>query len=495
VKRLPLSALKFEATRKERVRDGLTYRSLQLHYFVEHGGPQTLVRIRLNDTQPVPKEAHPFVAELSPLKRQREPFWFYYQSVTQPMGNGEELSRRYPSIDLVVFSSVHVVIERNKPNLDKYQRVGFEGMHPDTMLPDETLSPARPKITMRRVHNLAQIPLLGTPCNVQQLMTDYSFYAFGEDKEHFVSQANLFQLLKTGKMSPEEGLKARHTWTRVFFSEQFTEFNFLESQFRLRVYDQHFDLVDGKAVSNDEEDFNSEAIKSLQDARAEWDTATKLDSLPKVFDYNLGFDSTSRLMSDERGNGYMVDHRASLEITKSPEVYLVGTIDRDVFTDQRTNAWLREALPAKNFSATNYKDFLPLVSVKDVRKGPLPIPNLEASEPAAGYRHEKNANRRLMEFEMSLVIGFTPFVGEAFGLYELYTALTEGKDAFGNHLTDTEKIIVGIAAIVPFVASTPMLNAFRGGKKLITQEAFPLLSRFVAERRAELEKLARLLEG
>jgi hypothetical protein len=493
VKPLPLDALKFAATRSSsKDRDGNEYLHLTLRYFVVHKGVETtLLLIRLDDTKPLTAiPAAPSDDGYLP-REDRLPFWFYYQPVLQRWDRGQNIQRLYPSIDLIVFSSVKVTIERVKEELDKFQSISFEGVPPDSRSPDDELSPVRPKISLRRVHNPAQIPMLGTPFNLQLLKPDFSFYVDGKREPRFTTRTSLFDLIsKREPIDPEDLLLPRRTWTRVFFDEQYSEFNFLESSYRIRVYDQHFDLVDGKLVMNDEDSVDQPQTMSLDEAHAKKDAASKLISLPKYLQYELGLDPTKVLMADDQGRGYVVDYRPLLKIAKSQNIHLVGTLDRDSQFDRITNSWMQEFQPnvGQDFRGTNYRDYLPSLRLTDENGKEIRYEGLERSSSGpASYRFEKSAARKYLEFQFSLIIGFTPILGEAFGLYELYTAVTEGKDAFGNRLTDTEKVIVGIAAILPFIG--PTIKGFRS----LPGDVFPFLANLVKERRFELAKIGNAL--
>lgn len=499
MRRLPVDALKFEAVRTLSERKGRQYAALRLLYYVEVSGKkQFLLRIDLEDTEAYDAEG--------PSR-----FWFHYQPIVQhlpPLATGEgavdrpqtaketePLLRGYPAIDLIVFSSVRVRVFRFLENMRAFQDIGFEGVSTDADSAKATFSPTRPKIALHRVHRLIQMPLQGSAFDIQSIRPDFSFYA-DRDLKPQITFRSLADLIRDSPGTDQgEQLAPYRTWTRVLFDSEFVEFNFLESSFRLRVYDQGYDRIDDKHVRNEEISDEDENILDLEDARQREHTAESLLSEPKYFDYSLDVDQTRAMLQDpgDPKRVYYVDYRTALTITRSSNVHLVGTIDRNATFDQRTNN-LFEKLPrspSQQPKRVNYRDYMPWITIHGRDRKVLPIENLEHHAPNAGYLFEKSAYQRYVEFQLSLFIGFTPVLGEAFGLYELYTALSRDEDAFGNKLTDNEKILVCIAAILPLV-SLKMLQSTAdelSGLSLALTHAFPSLNRSVSENLSALRRL------
>jgi hypothetical protein len=501
MRRLPVEALKFEAVRTIAEHDGQQYAALRLLYYLEVAKKkQFLLRIDLEDTEAYNPEG---------VSR----FWFHYQPIVQHLpqivigadGAGrphaaatEPLLRAYPAIDLIVFSSVRVRVFRFLENMRTFQDIGFEGVSADADSAKATFSPTRPKIALHRVHRLKQMPLQGSAFDIQSIRPDFSFYA---DRE-LAPQITLRSLADLIRESPDtdqgEQLAPYRTWTRVFFDSEYIEFNFLESSFRLRVYDQGYDRIDEMQVRNDEISDEDQGILNLEDARKRQHTAEFLLSEPKYFDYSLEVDRTRAMLQDpgDPRRVYYVEYRTALTIAKSSNVHLVGTIDRDTRFDQRSNHLFEQLprSPGQQPKRMNYHDYMPWVGVRDRSGKPLLIDNLERSAPESGYLFQKSASRRYLEFQLSLFIGFTPLLGEAFGLYELYTALSRDEDAFGNKLTDNEKILVCIAAILPLISLKMLQSAADGlgGLADALPHAFPSLSRSASENSADVRRLSSL---
>lgn len=498
--RRDLDCLRFEVVRSVVEREGRRYANLKLLYYVlDRGRKHLLVRIDLTDTQPI-----------EPNGRNR--FWFHYQPVLQHLPpardiDGEPIQRAgaikpplvrdYPSIDLIVYSSVTVRVFRFLDEMRVYQQIGFAGVSTDADRADATLSPTRPKISLRRVHRMAQIPLQGSPSEIQLDFPDFSFYVGADEQPSFTTRSTLAGLIRHGEISGADAIRrAARTWTRIFFDQEFTEFNFIESSYRLRVFDQGYDRIDGMNRINDEVADEDENTLTLEDARNRYDTAEELISYPKYFDYRLEFDKTEQ-MFDTHGDGRSGrrPYRTTLRITRSGPVALVGTIDRDAHHDARTNAMLAKVPrpPSQSAVITDYRDYLPAIGFVVAGERIDGLGELEQSHPENNYLFQKSAYRRALEFQLSLALGFTPIIGEAFGLYELYTALSRGEDAFGNKLTDNEKILVAIAAILPLV-NLKMLQSAKGGLielRETIETAFPTLGRSFEEQQAALRRLAR----
>lgn len=502
MRRLPVEALKFEAVRTLADRNGRQYAALRLVYYVEVSGKrQFLLRIDLEDTEAYDPEG-------------ASRFWFHYQSIVQHLPpvaaedaaadrqqaakKTEPLLRGYPAIDLIVFSSVRVRVFRFLENMRTFQDIGFEGVSNDADSAKATFSPTRPKITLHRVHRLAQMPLQGSAFDIQSIRPDFSFYA-DRDLAPQITLRSLADLIRDSPGTDQgEQLAPYRTWTRVLFDSEFVEFNFLESSFRLRVYDQGYDRIDDKQVRNEEVSDEDGNILNLEDARQRQHTAEFLLSEPKYFEYSLDADRTRAMLQDpgDPKRVYYVEYRTSLTIAKSSNVHLVGTIDRNTAFDQRTNN-LFEKLPrspSQQPKRVNYRDYMPWITIQGRDRKVLPIENLEHHAPNAGYLFQKSAYQRYVEFQLSLFIGFTPLLGEAFGLYELYTALSRDEDAFGNKLTDNEKILVCIAAILPLVSLKMLQSAADGlgGLADALPHAFPSLSRSASENPAGLRRLSSL---
>ena len=514
--RLPLKSLGLIAERSVSERGGRSYESLVLQYYVADAGRrQLLVRIDLEDTIDLED------AEASePSGRHR--FWFHYQPIElhlPPVRRDDEsvdpsakpvppIVLDFPSIDLVVYSSVRVTVRRLLLNMEKYQAIGFEGMSDAAIAQDAMFSPTRPKISLRRVHRAVQVPFQGTPLYEQLMQPDFSFYSDGHVKAdrtfatHVTMEPAADVLL--AMRGTADVVVADRTWTRVFCDEQFTEFTFPESGYRLRVYDQGYDEIDRQAVRNVVNSDEDEQIVNLKEAREKEYTGEILVSHPKYFRYELGVDNTPAMAEHipgpgerEAGYSYTIDYRTTLTIWKSPNVHLVGTVDRHATFDQRTNAILERVPKSLRPAKVRYRDYLPWLSIRDESDNPLPLSGgLETSSAKAGYLYEKSGYQRYLEFQMSLFIGFTPMVGEAFGLYELYAALAHDEDAFGNPLTDNEKIIVAIAAVLPLVNFKMLRGAARSAEELSGALArlFPGLSDSVTRNGASARTLATLPE-
>lgn len=476
MKPLPLESLKFAATLDTVPGpSGTECKRLLLRYYLAYSGVETeLVRITLQDTEPY-------------NAAERVGFWFNFVPVIRRGHQEGDPVRMFPQIDLIVYSSVKVVVERRAQDLDKFQGVGFEGLDLNkTTNHNNDFSPVRPKISLRRVHYRAQVPPLGSQFTIQLIKSDFSFYVDhvdGEPQGQITSRMSLADYLQTKESTdPTKTLLPKVTWTRVFFTEEYTEFNFVHSSYRLRVYDQHYDIIDGKLVMRDDlaNDWGDGGI-GLSEARSKIHAAKKLIALPKYLSYSLSFDAQPRLM----GEGYQVDARTQLTIKKSAEVLLVATIFRDSLHDRKTAALLND-LPGPRLRPSSYKDYIPGVGVFDLDGKALGIgADVERSWPRAHYEFKKSEAQQLREFQFALVIGFTPVVGEAYMLYELYTALNYGEDPFGNKLTDTEKTMTAIFAILPFV------GAVRHMRKL-TLDGYPFLA---GAFRAQYSRLARLRIG
>lgn len=481
MKPLSIDTLKFHATLSVRKDGEHEYRIMKLRYYIEYAGHQAdLIRINLEDTRPS-------VAG-DPLH-----FWFYYQQMLVPWPNDEPaakntapdsampesdfLIRHFPSIDLIVFSSVRVFVQRMTETANEFQSIGFlEVADIKTRLRDAELSPVRPKISLRRVHREAQVPLLGSAFRLQDLQQPFSFYADRNGDPHYTLQSNLAALLQAHPgMGDDDRRRGSESWTHVEFDDIGTEFTFTESTYRLRVFDQHYDAIDGDPVPTEDLDF--------EEARAREHKASQLISEPKYFDYTLSFNSTPRLMS----GGYQAKGNPSVLVKKSDNVHLAGTLLRDTQTDARTTALIKAANPraAQMRRGTNYRDHLPAVRVRN-EAGDLPGGGVEESWPApANYTFTKSPGRQFFEFQVSLVIGVTPIAGEAFGLYELYTALNHNEDAFGNKLTDKEKILVAIAAILPFVS----FSNLKRGVRHLSRDVFPMLADTVEKGKTAISTL------
>jgi hypothetical protein len=90
-----------------------------------------------------------------------------------------------------------------------------------------------------------------------------------------------------------------------------------------------------------------------------------------------------------------------------------------------------------------------------------------------------------------VTVGFTPVLGDCFDLYELYTAFWHGKDAFGNRLSDTEKIVTAIAVLIPAVGA----GVLRRGVNTLPTQLLPDLTKFANEHRRTLTRLLSYLES
>lgn len=490
---LPLDALKFTSHLSTVMRDGRAYRRLTLRYGIDSPRHKAnLLQIDLEDTEPsamgeqLQSGAPPEAAD--PLR-----FWFHFQPLIHYAGDGGiGLTRDFADIDLIVFSSVKVSVRRELRNMERFQAIGFEGTAEHTRHKDAVLSPVRPRIHLRRVHALAQVPLLGSPFHFQSIQPEFSFYVDGHRRPQYTMRSSLAAMVKRGEfVGADAVLLAKRTWTRVLFSDDYTEFVFLESTYQIRVYDQGFDVVDGKVAINDEDYADVDKAIMPETARSRLHTAERMISNPKYFDYDFAFDETSWLDKD----GFPLEYRTALCIRKSRDVHLVGTIDRNVHFDKMTNdliAGYDHGLGRRS-RGTNYRDYLPALTLNDEHGNLIERGDLEASWPAAGYLFNKSAGQRVFEFQASLVIGFTPILGELFGLYEMYTALVRDEDAFGNRLTDFEKCLVIIAAVLPLISSQALRGAVGAlGDSDVLKAFFPMIEENLRNGRTELRKLRSL---
>jgi len=475
MKRLRLDALKFEATLDFKGKGGESkYLNLKLRYFVVDGKDEvTLVHITLKDTKPFNRKGGPL-------------FWFHFTPIERSVQDNVLTIGIFPQIDLIVFSSIEVLISRRIRELDKYQLLGFEGTDPQSMLRDNLFSPVRPKISLRRVHDKTQIPPLGSSHDFATINADFSFYVDVDKNPQYTTTKTYFDLEKVEKISSEENrLIPKRTWTQVFFDAHYTEFTFVESSFSLRVYDQYYDEIDRKPVYNDDVAMGNEDAEKLTESMKKIHSAALLKSKPKYFDFNFLFDNYPKMVE----GGVQLPYRTRLDIWKSDNVLLTGTIVRNLYFD-RMDKRLKDAAgprPATDTRVPSYKDFLPWIHLMEWEsKSTIPFADLEKSLGGkAAYEFRKNAHRKFMEFQFSVIIGFTPILGEAYGLYELYTALNHGEDAFGNKLSDTEKIIVAVAAILPLVGS----GVLRQGVNKLSKHVFPLLSSLQESMTRDLSRL------
>jgi len=453
MKPLSLGALQFEASLTRRPRGELEYRTLTLRYFVElPGRREELVWITLVDTELT-----------APAARLR--CWFYYQPVILPWpkdanDSTTSLTRQYPSIDLIVFSTVKVIVQRMTRAIDEFQQVGFEGLDLSTRDRDALFSPVRPKISLRRVHREAQIPLQGSPFYFPSAQPTFSFYADSQGESNFTLLPHLAALIEARGIAAADHAKARRSWMQVAYDDLGTQFTFPESTYSLRVLDQHYDEIDNKSVPAD---------MNFQDALSKQHEAAQLVSQPKRFSYEIAWSKSLQLKE-----GRMVHGQTTLMITKSPNVHLAGTISRDTDSDTRTRSLLAQLPSASALRrSVNYQDDLPWVGLRDEDGKPIRGGPLEESWPApANYEFTKSPGQQFFEFQVSLMIGFTPIAGEAFGLYELYTAVQYDRDAFGNKLTDADKVLIGIAAALPFVS----FGALKRGVNFVSREVYPMLA-------------------
>jgi hypothetical protein len=503
VDKLPLASLGFSADHTVVERDGRQYEQLKLRYYVEHAGKTHLfVRIDLEDTEPsVPDERHRFWFHFQPVEQHLPPPRLDDGSIDPSAKPADPLIRDYPGIDLVVFSSVRVRVFRFPDNMKAYQAIGFKEMSDAEVAERAVFSPTRPKITLRRLHRLIQMPLQGTPLHEQFVQPDFSFYS----DSHFQTQLTMQRASDVLAALPgtEDTVVANRTWARVFFDEQFTEFNFMESSYSLRVYDQGYDEIDGNLVRNVVHSDAEEQVVNLQEAREKEYTATLLVSHPKYFRYLLGVSNARATSTYTPGPGErfaepenrVIFYRSTLTIWKSPLVHLVGTVSRHARFDQRTNAILEMVPSNMRREKVNYQDYLPWLFIHDQSDNPLPLAGgLQESSPDVSYLYEKSGYQRYLEFQMSLFLGLTPVVGEAFGLYELYTALAGDQDAFGNPLTDNEKVLVAIAAILPLVNFKMLRGAAHSAEELggAIAALFPALRETLERNGASARKLATL---
>jgi hypothetical protein len=305
--------------------------------------------------------------------------------------------------------------------------------------------------------------MLGSAFRFQDMQQPFSFYADSDGVTQHTLQPNLAALMQaSGQFTESDRVAANESWTHVTFDNLGAEFDCPESTYRLRVYDQHFDSIDGEHVPGD---------ITFDEAESRQHTAGQLVSLPKFFSYQFQFDRRPRMMS----GGYNSEGRPFLTISKSPNVHLMGTINRNTQSDRMTTSLIAAANPrsAQMARGLNYKDHLPAVVLNDEHGKPIPGGHVEESWPTpANYEFIKSPGQQFFEFQVSLIIGFTPIAGEAFGLYELYTSLHYDKDAFGNELTDTDKLLVAIAAILPFIG----FQGLKRGVRFLSKDVFPLLS-------------------
>ncbi|MFO1304849.1 MAG: hypothetical protein U1F54_14035 [Burkholderiales bacterium] len=448
------------------VTGGLKYRTLTLRYVVESAGRRAeLVKINLEDTM-----------HSEPADRLR--CWFYYQPVVVPWPKGDDdtatnLIRLYPSIDLIVFSTIRVIVQRHVDTIDEFQQIGFEGLELGSRARDAMFSPVRPKIALRRVHREAQIPLQGSPFHFPSVQPAFSFYADSQGEPNFTLLPNLAALIDARGIAAADHARAGRSWTHVDHDDLGTHFMFPQSTYDLRAFDQHYDEIDGKSIPAD---------IGFEDALSMQHEAAQLISQPKRFSYEIGWDRHAQLKE-----GRMVHGQVSLQITKSQNVHLAGTISRDTHSDSRTRALLAKLPSADGLARpVNYKDDLPSVGLYDeegrlIRGGPLE----ESWPPPANYEFTKSGGQQFFEFQVSLIIGFTPIAGEAFGLYELYTAVQYDRDAFGNKLTDTEKVLIGIAAALPFVS----FGALKRGVNFVSRDVYPMLAAVVDDSASVLAQL------
>lgn len=513
---LPIDAFKFRTTLSTTERSGKTFKRLKIEYLAEEekDTETPLLEIELIDTEPS-------------AAADRPRFWFHCQPLRQflpPTADGandrrgtnrkpaEPLIRDYPGIELIVFSSVLVKIRRFTEQMQRLQDIGIRELADRPPSSKALFSPTKPKIAMHRVHRLAQLPLQGSAFNLQGVQTDFSFYATGPDQSVITTRTGLSDLGgKDGIADEAKRLVAQRTWTRVFFDEWFTEFDFLESGYSLRVYDQGFDMIDGLIPQNEENSDEEHRFVNLEEARRLQYTAKELISLPKRFDYEFGFEERP-VLNDVRGLSRLepakyqaalkyaknkrLEYRTRLTLQRAGNVFLTGTTERNTAHDEVTNVVIMDNYydPARGPNLRDYRDYLPSIEVIDADGTRFGLGKLEQSLPDVGYLFEKGAYQRYLEFQLSLFIGFTPVVGEAFGLYELYTAMTRGEDAFGNKLTDNQKILVAIAAILPLI-NLKMLKSATGmlvDLKDTVEAAFPYLGRSLREQQAELRTLSSL---
>ena len=491
----PLStdALKFTSDLSTVVRDGKAYRRLTLRYYIDDAKRKAnLLQIDLEDTEPSatgqPLQSGGPPEAVDPLR-----FWFHFQPLAQHSANGDAgLMRDFADIDLIVYSSVKVSVRRDLKNMEHFQAIGFEGVAEHTRRKDAVLSPTRPRINLRRVHALAQIPLQGSPFQIQSIQPEFSFYVDRQRRPQYTMRSTLAAMIKRGEFADADALLlAKRTWTRVLFSDDHTEFIFLESTYQIRVYDQGFDVVDGDVAINNEDYANVDRAIMPEAARSKLHTAERMISNPKYFDYDFAFDDTRWI----GGDGFQLEYRTALNIAKSRDVHLVGTIDRNVHFDRMTNdlvAGYDRGLGRRS-RGTNYRDYLPALTLSDEHGRPIERGDLETSWPTAGYLFNKSAGQRVFEFQASLAIGFTPVLGELFGLYEMYTALVRDEDAFGNRLTDFEKCLVIVAAVLPLISSQTLRGAVGAlGDSEVLKQFFPMIEETLRNGRTELRKLRSL---
>ena len=466
MKPLPLDALHFEALLSTDARGEEEYRTLTLRYFLAIPGRRVeLVRITLEDARPS-----------APADRLR--CWFYYQPVIVPWprdvdDSATSLQRMYPSIDLIVFSSVRVDVLRHTDAIAEFQEVGFEGLEMESRRRDAVFSPVRPKISLRRVHREVQIPLQGSPFYFPSVQPPFSFYADSQGDAHFTLRSNLAALIAARGIAPADHATARRSWTRVACDDLGTEFTFPESTYILRVLDQHYDQIDGESVPAD---------LAFEDALSKQHEAAQLVSLPKSFGYEIGW--SRQLLLNE---GRTVHGQTLLTITKSSNVHLAGRVYRDSESDIRTRRILAELTSSGGPGRPiHYRDGLPGVRLLDEHDELIRHGHLEEPWPApANYEFTRSPGRQFFEFQVSLVIGFTPIAGEAFGLYELYTAIQYDRDAFGYKLSDADKWLIGIAAALPFVS----LGALKRGVTFVSREVFPMLAAVADDSASALAQL------
>ena len=503
---LPFSALKFDyefekKEQREHVFDNRTYppdtrleKNVWLYYFVDDDGKRkNLVDIYLRDTDGFDKKM--FGRGLEGKIR----YWFNYAPAKKTKLGEQEIVTA-PIIYLVVFSSVYVSVDRHTDNIKKYKERGFLGDIVGSR--HEDVGPANPKIILQRVHQLSQIPKLSDTNRVAELKSSYSFYATGEGHE-VITQAESFEKLPQkdkDKLQGMRGAKSRTTWTRVSFDHTYTKFFFPETAFELKVFDQFFDTVNRKDVLFNQKEAEGNKIL-LSEALEVQHKAKTLQSYPKWLRYKVGaaykpvYRPTLELEVSQRmqlQGTHLEDLKhvglvAAYTLSRRPDVTIydlqigmAGSLEQGKillrYAYTMMDVTIGGVTSRRNMKKPTREDIETWKeAVKASQRGSV---SLTESYPPY-YSYEKGTITLLSEAALSITVGFIPGLGDLHDFYEAYTAIFDEEDIWGNHLSDTERYITVIGALLPFV-----------GSKLVREIAGPVIDQIATVSKRELRELA-----
>jgi len=437
-----------------------TIERLQLELWVEEGETlTTLVTILIEDSESIGPD--------DPL-----PFHYWYTPLEILWDHGKSEKTTHPQIDLIVYASTRVRVLRNLAEMKRLESIGMQDVFIEPDEDDRIFSPFRPKITLRRVQHRKQVPRPGSKSDLKVKLPDYSLFVDEKDELQLTKTASPVEYLRRRRREPGLPDSKDTTWVRVAHAGHYTAYDHPFTGFRLYVYDQLFDSFDGKTVEHFGIVRDEDNQISVDEAMERTHTAGELIAHPRKL-----------------ARRYFVELGTPAEDVIEPAGTVRFTrVGIAILLDPRNPVPVVGAGSTKTMSGAPAPAFSFWIGDQPI---PLNLAQTPDQQPRGIiYSHKSSFSQIFAEFGFSLAVGFTPIAGEAFDLYELYTAFRYGEDAFGSRLSDTEKVITAVAVIVPFVGA----GALRKGISTLPKRLFPHLKKFAEEQRMLLNEVTTLID-